>query len=210
MRQLTSIVARSSTSGAIGVQNRLPWKIKTDLKFFRETTLNRVVIMGRKTHASLGGCLPRRTNIVVSHGFSPFASSDECRCVGSPEEALHAAYISGDNRTGSFVVGGAMMYAQFAPLVDRYLVTEVDKNIEDADTFFDERDFIDAKEWRKTLLKEGRANGDGDECDFKIFEYTSLNSEKIADRRKNIIRRLSNSGKRLSDMGYGPHQIVWA
>lgn len=200
MRQLTSIVARSSDSAAIGVDNRLPWKIRTDLKFFREQTLDCVVVMGRKTHHSLGGCLPRRKNIVVSHDPAPFATHEDCKCVSSIEEALHAAYISSGSEDSGFVVGGAMMYEQFAPFVDRYLITEVDKIVDDADTFFDERNFINSVQWKRSLLHEGTANQTGDECDFRIYEYRAIDADKIAARRNEAIKRLTDRGRRSASV----------
>jgi dihydrofolate reductase len=79
LRSLTSIVA-VNRDGVIGRRNGLPWRLRTDMKFFREQTLDNVVIMGRKTFDSLGrGALPRRYNIIISGHFALFPEDSDCR-----------------------------------------------------------------------------------------------------------------------------------
>src|SRR5436309_740216 len=117
---LTSIVAIDK-NGAIGCRNTLPWRLKSDLAFFRQTTNGNAVIMGRKTYDSIGCCLPNRKNIVLSHSYDLFHSTPDCQLAHSIEEALARAGNSPSRE--AFVIGGAATYAQFANLIDRYLVT---------------------------------------------------------------------------------------
>jgi dihydrofolate reductase len=199
MPVLTSIVARNAC-GAIGAANRLPWKVRSDLRFFRETTLDQIVIMGRKTHRSLGGCLPRRTNIVVTHDASSFEGDTDCLAVGSVEEALCRAFkMASSEKKQVFVIGGATIYRQFAPYVDRYLVTEVEKPVPDADAFFDERPIIAAAgSWQQNVLKSGEADGAGDEASFRIIEYVARDSGTIASARERAISTVSKMAPPIS------------
>lgn len=181
MRQLTSIVAMNA-EGAIGAANHLPWRVRSDLQFFRQQTLDQVVIMGRKTHDSLGGCLPRRTNIVVTHGFSLFPSSADCHSVGAIDEALVTADYRAKRRD-IFVIGGATMYEQFAPFVDRYLITRIDKDVPEADAFFRSGWMGDQSDWNSQIIAEGKADGQNDEADFQIWELVPKDPRVIAARR---------------------------
>lgn len=194
MHQLTSIVAMNA-KGVIGAGNSLPWRVRTDLQFFRRTTLDQVVIMGRKTYQSLGGCLPRRTNVVVTHGFSLFASGPDCLSAGAIDEALVTANKLAKKRE-VFVVGGAMMYGQFAPYVDRYLITMIQKEVPDADTFFHESWLNDQGEWEQNLIAEGQADGVADEANFAIWEFIAKDTGTIAQRRREAIEKYERRGQR--------------
>lgn len=186
MRRLTSIVAVNH-DGVIGAKNELPWRVKSDLRFFRQQTLEQVVIMGRVTHDSLGGCLPRRTNIVVTHGFGLGPVTATCRYATGIPEALATAEKVLAKKQDAFVIGGATMYTQLAPYVDRYLVTLIDKKVEGGDTFFDYRSFASENEWETIELFRGEANDEGDEADFVVWEVVSRTPEVFAERRQKAI-----------------------
>lgn len=187
MRQLTSIVAVNA-EGAIGAGNALPWRVRSDLKFFRAQTLGNVVIMGRKTYDSLGRPLPDRRNVVVTHGFAFFPANPDCRAAGSIEEALVVASQWHQRKREVFVVGGASMYEQFAPFVDRYLITKVDKSAPDADTFFSMEELGNSEMWDMNLVASGKANGTTDESDFSIFEFRRRDSSAV-ERRDSVLTR---------------------
>lgn len=200
MHQLTSIVALN-TECAIGVGNALPWRIRSDMRFFREQTLNNVVIMGRRTFDSLGRRgLPDRKNIVVTHGFGMFPPSPGCYAVGSISEALLAADDLKTKKQEVFVVGGASMYEQFSPFVDRYLITEIAKDVPHADTFFDRDLITDADEWAVKVLREGKADGAHDEADFVISEYKNVRPGLALARRDAAVASLKarRSGNSLA------------
>lgn len=184
MRRLTSIVAVNK-QGVIGARNSLPWKVKSDLAFFKAQTTHNVVIMGRKTFDSIGERpLPNRFNIVVSHEFRMFPSSDTCVGATGIGEALAAAENAPKAFKDIFIIGGQSMYEQFAPLVDRYLITVVDKVVEDGDTFFGDDLIGDLSAWQRTELMLGDANESGDEANFDIFQMIrAQNSDQRAKRK---------------------------
>ena len=186
MKRLTAIVA-ANEDGVIGAGNALPWRVRSDMRFFRDNTINNAVIMGRKTHDSLGGCLPKRLNVVVTHGFRMFSEGPECLSAGSIIEALARAEAKRGRRQEVFVIGGASMYEQFAPYVDRYLITEIAKPVPNGDTWFDASIMGDMADWDRAIVSQGLANADGDEADYKIFEFKSRNARQIKDLRDSKI-----------------------
>lgn len=188
MKTLTSIVA-VSRQGAIGCKNQLPWRLKTDLNFFRRTTSQNVVILGRMTYESIGKCLPDRTNLVLSHNAVLFQSTPDCSVVCSIEEALFSAARFRSKE--AFIIGGASTYEQFGPLVDRYLITVVEKNVPDADAFLSEAVFGDPDNWVKKTIGEFPAVAGVDEAPFAIYEWTAKDSAKRQQRRQAIIEGFS-------------------
>lgn len=137
---LSLIVARAR-NGAIGRENSIPWHAPEDLAAFQRETLGGAVIMGRNTWESLPRRpLPRRLNIVVT---SQPAVSQEDTLFLPLEQAIPAAKAAGYMR--QYAIGGAGIYAHFLPIAERLLITEVDLDIPDADTFFPE---FDQGAWR--------------------------------------------------------------
>ena len=131
-----ALIAACARGGVIGIANRLPWHLPEDMKFFRETTRSKPVIMGRKTWESLPDAfrpLPGRRNIVVSR--NPGYAAPGASVVSGLPEALAAA---GDADI-AFVIGGAELYRQALPLADRLLLTEIDQAYE-GDAFFPDFD----------------------------------------------------------------------
>ncbi len=179
MRRLTSIVAVNK-QGVIGVGNALPWRVKSDMQFFKKVTTGNVVIMGRKTHDSLGQCLPNRHNVVVSHQFALFENTASCVLEYGIFDALLAAEKAPQSFDEIFVIGGASMYAQFSGLVDRYLITVINKAVPHGDAFFDEGIVGNDADWEIEAISAGTANSSGDEADFEIFELNA----RDADRRQ--------------------------
>jgi dihydrofolate reductase len=186
MNRLTAIVAVNE-EGVIGAANRLPWRVKSDLRFFRQQTINNVVIMGRLTHDSLGGCLKQRLNIVVTRSFGLFVESDECLSAHGIVEALARAEGKRKRSQEVFVVGGASMYEQFSPYVDRYLITEVSKRVDDGDTWFHAPALDDISMWDRRIVGEGLANSEGDEANYRIFELTARDGQAFKRRRDEAI-----------------------
>jgi len=188
MRRLTSIVAVNK-QGVIGARNSLPWRLKSDLAFFKAETNGNVVIMGRKTFDSLGRRpLPGRFNIVVSHEFRMFPSTDTCVAATGIGEALAAAERAPKLFGEAFVIGGQSMYEQFAALVDRYLITVVDKVVPDGDTYFQDNLLGSLTDWDRTERMLGSANDTGDEANFDIFELVRISGEQARERRAELTR----------------------
>ncbi|HZG47017.1 MAG TPA: dihydrofolate reductase [Allosphingosinicella sp.] len=188
MEHLTSIVAVNHDK-IIGAGNALPWRLKSDLKFFRAETLGNVVLMGRKTYDSLGNTpLKGRFNVVVSHSFGLFDSSEEAVSATGIEDALFRASRAPKPFRRHYVIGGASMYDQLAPFVDRYLITLVDKEVPDGDTFFDDRFLKDQEHWELNELFRKSAS-DEDEASFTVFEVLARDPAAFAERRREAIAR---------------------
>lgn len=137
---LTLIVARAR-NGAIGKDGDIPWNLPEDLVLFQRETTGGALIMGRKTWDSLPvRPLKRRLNLVVSS--DPGVAEHVC---ATPQAAVEAAHAASYSRI--YGIGGGGVYQSLLPLADRLLITEVDLDVPDADTFFPE---IEAKDWRVT------------------------------------------------------------
>lgn len=127
-----SIIAAMSENRVIGNENKLVWNIPEELKRFRELTSGHPIIMGRKTHESIGRVLPNRTNIIITRDKD--YKVEGAIIVHSLEEAIELARA----QPGSdeiFVIGGGQIYQQAIPLADRIYLTVVEGNYQ-GDTFF--------------------------------------------------------------------------
>jgi dihydrofolate reductase len=163
-RPLLALIAACARGSVIGINNTLPWHLPEDMKFFRETTRGKPVIMGRKTWESLPDAfrpLPGRLNIVVSR--NPDFHAEGGTVVGSLPEALTAA----GNAEIAFVIGGAGLYRQALPLADRLLLTEIDRDYA-GDAFFPE---FDRAEWPESS-RDARVAESGLPFAFVTYERT--------------------------------------
>ena len=116
---------------AIGKGGKLPWHYSADMKFFKETTIGNIVVMGRRTWLTLKGPLKDRTNIVLSRDPNVTQRDSEIvmRDVGSVIE------FAKEQDADLFIIGGAKVYEAFLPHIQRWVVTEVPQSVEGADTF---------------------------------------------------------------------------
>ena len=126
-RALTEIVliAAVADNGVIGADNAIPWRLKSDMQRFKAMTINKPVVMGRKTFASLKRPLPGRTNIVITRDAG-FRSAGAV--VTTSFETAHAIAQADALRRGTddiAVIGGADIYALFLGIADRLEITEV-------------------------------------------------------------------------------------
>ncbi len=129
-------ILHADKNWGIGKSNSLMFKIPADMKFFKETTVGNVVVMGSNTLKSLPGGKPLkdRTNIVLYPGGR---KRDDCTIVDSLEELF--SQIKKYDSEKVYVIGGAMMYKTLLPYCSEVLVTKVDA-VGDADVFFDNLD----------------------------------------------------------------------
>lgn len=159
---IISCIVAVGKNYVIGVDNQMPWKISTDLKYFKKTTTGHCVIMGRKNFESIGKPLPDRTNIIVSRNKNLFIS--DCVIVDTIEKAIE--YAHNENETEVFIIGGAEIYRQTIDYWDKIYITEVDINVK-GDAFFPEIDF---KKWKlesSTFVK--KSQDVQFELNFKIY-----------------------------------------
>jgi dihydrofolate reductase len=127
-----SMIVAVSRNGVIGKNNRLPVRLPADLRRFRIITANKPVIMGRKTHESIGRCLPSRTNIVLSRS-DDYKGSTGAIVVHSLIDAYRAANRT--NASNGFVIGGGEVFTRFLPLCARLYLTVIDADLEGDTTF---------------------------------------------------------------------------
>ena len=118
---IVSLIVAVAENGVIGKDNALPWRLTSDLKRFKAITMGKPIIMGRKTHESIGKPLPGRTNIVVTR--NPSYDAEGCVVVDSLEAAVIAAQATGADE--AFMIGGAALYEAALPLATRLYLTEV-------------------------------------------------------------------------------------
>lgn len=131
---ISAIVARGE-NGIIGKDNDLPWHLPGDLKWFKKHTLNRHIIMGRKSFESLPKALPKRVNIVITRDQEYYRT--DCIIRHSIDEALQYAHEQGEKE--AFILGGGNVYTQTQNLWNRLYLTEVHAHPE-GDTSFPEVD----------------------------------------------------------------------
>jgi dihydrofolate reductase len=160
------LIAAKAKNNVIGDDNRLIWRLKSDLKHFRALTMGHPVIMGRKTFQSIGKPLPGRSILVLSR--DPTLVIPDVISVRSREEALERAQAEAA-RLGVkavFVAGGGEIYGLFMEQADRLEITEVGLEPEGDATF----PAIDSARWR--LAKEASFTKSGDdEADFSFRTY---------------------------------------
>ena len=124
-----AMIVAVSRNGVIGRAGDLPWHIPEDLEHFKKTTLGHAIIMGRKTHESIGRALPKRRNIVVTRSEATF---DGCETAQSIDDAIAMARSTDPC---PFVIGGASLYASALPIATEIHLTTLDREV-DGDTFF--------------------------------------------------------------------------
>ena len=160
---IISLVVAASRNGVIGKDGGLPWHILSDLKLFKQITMGKPVIMGRKTWDSLPRKpLPGRRNIVISRQTAqPVEGAAFVRGV---DEALASAQV--DHPPEIAVIGGGEIYRLFWPLADQIYLTEVDLDVE-GDTFFPK---INSDEW-DLLESEAHQRGPNDSASFILKRF---------------------------------------
>jgi dihydrofolate reductase len=162
----TVLVVAVAENGVIGRDNTIPWRLKSDLQRFKAITMNKPVVMGRKTFESLRRPLPGRTNIVVTRdagyraaGAIVTTSFEHARAIALGDALRRFA-------TEVAIIGGAEIYAQFIDSADRLEITEVHARPE-GDTRFAT---IDPAEWEEVARVRNSA-GPHDSADFSYVTY---------------------------------------
>lgn len=127
---MISLIAALAADRVIGMENAMPWNLPADLAWFKRNTLDKPVVMGRRTWESIGRPLPGRQNIVISR--SP-GDDDRVTWVSTPQEAIAACGEAPE----IMVIGGGTIYQQFLPQAQRLYLTHIDAEVE-GDTHFPE------------------------------------------------------------------------
>ncbi len=144
-----ALIAAMTDDRVIGIENRLPWKLPADMKWFRRHTLGKPIVMGRKTFESFGGKpLPERLNIVITR-------DRDYRAEGAVVvHDIDAALAAAGDAEEVMIIGGASFYEQMLPRADRLYLTFVHADVE-GDAWFPE---FDRSQWREVYREDHEAD----------------------------------------------------
>ena len=164
------LVVAVASNGVIGGDNRLLWKLRSDMRHFRDLTIGKPMIMGRKTFESIGKPLPGRETIVVTRRGASFPAG--VHVANDLEAALELGQVRARamGADGVIVAGGAEIYRALMERCDRLEVTEVALEPE-GDAIFPA---INANSWRE-VSREAHPPGEGDEVPFTFVGYERQN-----------------------------------
>ena len=168
MKIISHLVAVSNEL-VIGVDNDLPWNLKDDLAHFKKYTLNKVIIMGRKTYESIGRPLPNRINYVISRTIKEI---DGAHVFNNLEEAMLSAEKHNKNldiENEIVIIGGGYLFEETLPILNKLVITRVNCSVA-GDVYYPK---IDMKNW-ELISSESYTKDSDNDYDFKIEEYKKL------------------------------------
>ncbi|WP_336761293.1 dihydrofolate reductase [Paenibacillus sp. USHLN196] len=154
---ILSIIVAMDENRLIGNNGKLPWHIPWDLKYFKEKTMFKNIVMGRNTYESIGKVLPNRTNIVLTSDLN--FKAEGCIVVNSIDDVLQ--YADKSDRE-SFIIGGSSIYEQFIPLVDEMHINLIQHTFK-GDSYFPS---YDENDW--DIYTEETVEVTGDKTVYKI------------------------------------------
>jgi len=160
------LLAAVAENGVIGADGGMPWRLKSDLARLKAMTLGKPVVMGRKTFASIGRPLPKRTNIVVTRDRNFSAAGVVVTYSFTDAKAIATGDALRRFATEIAVIGGAEIYRQWMDCADRLEITEVHAR-PDGDTRFPD---VDPAAWEEVARVRNPA-GPQDSADFSYVTY---------------------------------------
>ena len=165
-----SAILAASENNIIGMEGDMPWHLPNDLKWFKKNTLDKPMIMGRKTFQSLPGLLPGRTSIILTR--DPSFSAKGALIANDVETALELATKDCQSRGMDeiMIVGGGEIYKLFLEKTDRFYLTRVHTEIEGDTSFFD----LEVTDW--AVKSEEKHSAD----EKNQFDHTFM----VLDRKK--------------------------
>ena len=168
-----ALIVAMAQNRVIGRDNKLPWYLPGDLRYFKQVTMGKPIIMGRKTWDSIGRPLPGRLNVVVSRDSSWQAPAGTVKA-GSLEEAFTRAQAQAEieDREEIMVIGGGQIYAEALPQTDRMYVTLVHDEVA-GDAWFPD---VNWEEWEE-IGREDFSASDNNPHDYSFVVYQRLSSD---------------------------------
>ena len=157
---LVSIIAAMDRNRLIGNKNQLPWHLPADLAHFKQVTMGKPIIMGRKTYESIGRALPGRTNIVLTR--SPDFNAKGVLIANTLQQALD--YVAAEEEV--MIIGGSTIYELALPRTDRLYLTCVESTYE-GDAWFPE---FDLEQWHIIASEEHTAD-EKNTSDYRFVTY---------------------------------------
>ena len=159
---MISIIVATDQNGLIGDGNRLPWHLPADLQFFKKNTLNKPIIMGRKTWDSLPGLLPDRRHIVISRNHD----KNKQQGFDAASSLLDAIEMAKDSEE-IMIIGGASIIEQALPLADKIYMTRIHHAFK-GDCYLPE---LDWEQWQETSRESHQADEKNHyDYDFIIYK----------------------------------------
>ncbi|MFD2630637.1 dihydrofolate reductase [Oceanobacillus kapialis] len=158
---MISLLLAMDRNNLIGRENDLPWHLPKDLRFFKEKTLEKTIIMGRKTYESIGRPLPKRENVVVTRNTE---LTKEVTCIADVKTIKQ---WNEDNPSKEyFVIGGGHLFEQVLPFADRMYITLIDETFT-GDTYFPD---FSSDEWKISSKVKGEKN-ETNPYDYYFIQY---------------------------------------
>lgn len=157
---LLSLIAAMAQNRVIGLNNQMPWHMPADLAHFKQVTMGKPVVMGRKTFDSIGRLLPGRRNVVISRQARP--EGFKADWVHSIDEAL--ALLCTESEV--MIIGGAELYRQTLPMADRLYLSEFDLAVS-GDAYFP--DYYAVGHWRVSSVQQFPAD-DKNQADYRFLQ----------------------------------------
>lgn len=164
-----ALIVAVAENGVIGIDNKMPWHIPADLKYFKKITMGKPMLMGRKTFESFGRPLPGRPHIVISRneGFQ-YEGVDVQH---STEEGFEFAKATAESMglEEFMLIGGANIYKQLLPKVDRIYLTEIHASYE-GDAFFPD---FDRAQWQEVSREDNAPEQGTPGYSFLVLEKST-------------------------------------
>lgn len=161
-----SLIVAATRNQVIGLENQMPWHLPADLRYFKQCTLGKPIIMGRKTWESLGRPLPGRLNIVISRQADVALAGAEvfADLASAIERGQEWAAQQGVDEV--MVIGGGQIYQQAIAFAQRVYLTRIELELE-GDTFFP---VLDAEDWQQTSAETHPAQDTEPGYTFEVWQ----------------------------------------
>lgn len=161
------MIVAMAENRVIGINNKLPWYLPNDLKYFKQVTMGKPIIMGRKTFESIGKPLPGRANIVITRNEGWLAEG--VKVAHSLDQAYAIAEAIGeiDGQSELMIIGGDQIYQSSLTAVDRIYLTQVHAHVE-GDAWFPE---VNWDTWKEVAREDFIAEGPNPyDYSFVVFD----------------------------------------
>ncbi|WP_168122644.1 dihydrofolate reductase [Paenibacillus sp. HB172176] len=158
-----TLIAAMDNNRLLGKDNKMPWHLPAEMAYFKEKTIGKTVLMGRKTFESLGGRpLPNRRNVVLTRQSG--LKLQGCEIVHSPEDAVKQY---GSAQDELMVIGGAEVYGLLLPFADKLLLTDINVDLGEGDAYFP---LFPREDWQLADSRF-RASDEKNKYDFTLQTY---------------------------------------
>ena len=166
---IISHVVALSNNNVIGVDNNLPWNLKTDLNHFKNYTTNKIIVMGRKTFESIGRPLPNRLNFVVSRTIDEIENAFVFKSTKEAIDAAKKKCLDDGNYNEIVIIGGGYLFKDTLEITNKLVLTNVDCDI-NGDVYYPDIDF---KFWKEKSSENFSRNEDND-YNFTVKVYEKI------------------------------------